>query len=74
MKPAVQGIVVFLLTLGAHLEVTHGGLRAVIGDILDDGKSWTTIGAVSKGIAEAAVGEAENFALAILTGGDIRRD
>jgi len=33
MKSAVQGIVVFLLTLGAHLELTHGGIGAIIGAV-----------------------------------------
>jgi len=73
MKPAVQWIVVFLLTLGAHLELTHGGIGAVIGDILDNGEPGATVGAVSKGIAVAAVGSGENITETILTGGNIGR-
>jgi hypothetical protein len=55
MEAAVQGIIIFRLALGAHLEVAHGCFGAVIGHIFNYGKAWAAIGAVGKGIAVAAV-------------------
>jgi len=55
MEAAIQGIIIFRLALGAHLEVAHGSFGAVIGHILNYGKAWATIGAVGKGVAVAAI-------------------
>jgi hypothetical protein len=74
MKAAVQGIIIFRLTLGAHLKVAHGGFGAVIRHILNYGKAWATIGAVGKGIAVAAVFGIQQLAKASWAGCHIRRD
>jgi len=55
MKATVQGIIIFRLALGTHLEIAHGCFGAVIGHIFNYGKAWTATGAVGKGIAVAAV-------------------
>jgi hypothetical protein len=55
MEAAVQGIIIFRLAPGAHLEAAHGGFGAVIWHTFNYGKPWTTIGAVGKRIAVAAV-------------------
>jgi hypothetical protein len=52
----------------------HSGLVAIIGNILDDGETWTTVGAVDEGIAVAAIRGIKEFAQAVVTGGSIRRD
>ena len=74
MEAAVEGIIIFRLALGAHLEIAHGGFGTVIGHILDYGKAGAAIGAVGEWIAVAAVFRIEQLAKASLAGSDIRRD
>ena len=57
-----------------HREGGHGGLGAVIGDILDDGKARAAIGAVDKGVAIAPVLMVEELVETIIAESDIRRD
>jgi hypothetical protein len=72
VKTPVQGVIVLSLAFRAHLEATHGGLRAVVGDILNDSEAGPAVGAVSKGIVVASIDGGEDFLLAGLTGGDVR--
>ena len=72
MKAAVEGIFVFFAAMRAHLEVLHGGVGAVIGDIGDNRKARAAVGAVGKRIAVAPVGRVEDLLEAVGAGGDIR--
>jgi len=74
MEAPIEGIIVFALAVRAHPEVTHGGFRTIVGDVLDDGKPGPTVGAVGEGIAIAPILEGEKLVPAILAGGDIGGD
>jgi hypothetical protein len=51
MEAPIGGVMIFLFTRRAHGEDFHSGFRSVIGDVLNDGKAGTTIGAIDEGIA-----------------------
>ena len=55
MKATIQGVIIFPLAFGAHLEAAHRGLRAVVWYILDDGKARPAVSAVSERIAIAPI-------------------
>lgn len=74
MEASVQGIVIFGLALGAHLEGAHGGFRTVIGHTLNYGEPRATIGAVGEWIAVAAVLRIRYLVKTSLTGGHIWRN
>ena len=70
----VRHIVVFALAIGAHDETTHGGLGAVVGDVLDDGEARPAVGAVGEGVSVASVRWRQEFAPAVIAGGDVGGD
>jgi hypothetical protein len=74
MEAAVQGIVIFRLTLRAHLEIAHGGLEPVIGHAFNYGKARATVGAVGKGIPVAAVFRIQQLVKTRLAGSNVRRN
>ena len=74
MKTAVQGIVILPLAVGAHPELTHGGLRPVVGYVFDDGEAGSAVGAVGEGVTIAPVLRREDLVPAWEAGGDVRRD
>ena len=74
METPIQRIGVFFLTIGTHGKRSHGGFGAIVGDVFDDGKARSAVGAVDEGIAVATVGWVEEFAQAIGADADIRRD
>ena len=74
MEAAVQGVVILMLALRTHGEVTHGGHGTVVRNIFNDGKAGTAVGAVGKGVAVAAVFRRHNFFKAGGAGGNIRRN
>jgi len=74
MESTVPGIIIFGLALGAHLEVAHGRLGAVIGHIFNYGEPWSAIGAVGEGIAIAAIFGIQQLGKARMAGSDIRRN
>ena len=74
MKAAVQRVFVLPLAIRAHLENGHGGQRAVIGNILDDGEARAAVGAVGERIVVAAVAVCKDIVEAGLAGGYIGRD
>jgi len=46
---------------------------AIVGDVLDNGETGTTIGAVGEGIAITTIGWVEEITLAIMTDSNIWR-
>ena len=74
VEAAVERIVVLGLAGGAHGEARHRGLRPVVGDAAGDGEARAAVGAVEKGITEAAVAGVEKLAEAIRTGGGVGGD
>jgi len=74
MKAAVQGVMIFPLTIRTHLKFAHGGIGAVIGYVLNNGKPGAAVGAVGKRVAKTAVSRRKNLSLAILAGSDIGGD
>ena len=74
MKAAVQGIIVLTLTLRAHLEAAHGGLKTIIRDVLDDSEARAAVSAVGKGITVTPVAWSQNLTQTGLAGSDVRRD
>ena len=73
MKPPVQRIVVFRLTLGAHRETSHRGVWPVIRDVAHNRESGSAVGAVDEGIPVSPVASIEHFAEAIGTDRHVRR-
>jgi hypothetical protein len=74
MEAAVRGVIILTLTLRTHLETAHGGLGAVVGDVLDDGEARAAVGAIGKRVAIAPVGKIQNLSQTGLAGSDIRGD
>jgi hypothetical protein len=74
VEAAIKWIVILRLASGAHLEVTHGCLGAVIGHVLDYGEARSAIGAVGKRVTIAAVTRIQQLTKASLTRGDIGGD
>jgi hypothetical protein len=72
VKAAVEWIVIFLLAGWTHGKDAHGRLFAIIGYILHNSETWTTIGTVNERIAEAAIAGIEEFVQAIFTDSGIR--
>ena len=74
VEAAVARVVVFGLALRAHRERLHRGVRAVVGQGLDDAEARAAVGAVGERIAVAAVFGIEDFAQAIRARGDVRQN
>ena len=73
VEAAVARVVVFGPALRAHRERFHRGVRAVVGQGLDDAEARATVGAVGERIAMAAVIGIEDFAQAIQARGNVRQ-
>jgi hypothetical protein len=71
VEAAIGRIIIFGLAGGAHSEGGHGSAGAVVRDILDDGETWTAIGAIDEGIVEAPVARAHHFAEAVIANGNV---
>jgi hypothetical protein len=56
MESPVSGVIVFGLTLAAHPENLHGGMRPVIGNVVDDGVSRTAVRAVDERVVITTIG------------------
>ena len=74
VEAAVQGVMVLAPAVIAQGEHAHGGVRPVVGDVFDDGEAGAAVGAVGKGVAEAAVVRVADIGQAVNTGGDVRGD
>ena len=74
VKTPVEWVGILRGALGTHGETVHRCGRSVIRQRSDDGKAWAAVSAVDKGVVIASVGGIEQFAQAIVTGGDIGRD
>jgi hypothetical protein len=55
VKPPVSWIVIFFLAETAQRKLTHGGVFSVVGQALDNGKAWTTVGASDKEIFKTLI-------------------
>jgi len=71
METPVEGVLILGLAIRAHNEAAHGGVGPVVGQRLDDGETWTAVGAVGERIAIAAVARVEDFGQAVGAGGDV---
>src|SRR5262249_40365340 len=71
MKTAIARVVIFSRAIPAHFEPGHCGERAVVGNIANDGKSGTAVGAVNKGIEITAVRRIEHLPETVHTRRDI---
>ena len=68
METSVSRIFIFMLTFRTHLETAHGGQWAVIGNVIDDGETRSTVGAVGECISISSVGFIEDLFSAFGTG------
>jgi hypothetical protein len=73
MKAPIDWVMEFARAIGAHFKNRHGRALAIIGNIFDDSKSGTAIGAVNKRITVAAVAGIEEFFKTVLAGAHVRR-
>jgi hypothetical protein len=55
VKTAVQRVIVFLLTAGAHFEIPHCRIGPVVRNIFDDREAGAAVGAVGESIVEPAI-------------------
>ena len=55
MKSPVIRIVVFVLTFFTHLEMFHGCVLAIIGNVINNGISGTTVCTVNERIFVASI-------------------
>ena len=74
VETPVGRIVVLTLAVGTHEELAHGGVRAVVGDVLYDAVTRAAVGAVYEGIAVASVRRIEKLTEAIAADARIRLD
>ena len=74
VKAPAGGIVVFALAVRALAERAHGGVRAVVGQALDEGVTRAALRAVDERIAMTPVGGVEEFAAAVVAEGEVGRD
>lgn len=74
VKTPVEWVGILRGALGTHGKTIHRRGRSVIRQRSDDGKAWAAVSAVDKGVVIAAVGGIEQFAQAVVTGGDIGGD
>ena len=71
MEAPIPRVVIFRLTGGTHGKVRHGGLVAIIRDILDNRITRPAVGTVDKGIAVASVDGVQELGQAIRAGANI---
>ena len=74
VKAPVKWVAILGGALGAHGKAVHGRGHSVVRQRPDDGKARPAVGAVDKGVVIASVGGVEQFAQAVVTGGDIGGD
>jgi hypothetical protein len=55
MKPPIQRLFILTTTSLTHGEGSHGGFIPIVGNILDDGVTGATIGAIDKGVAVSSI-------------------
>src|SRR4030065_851079 len=72
VKSSIEGILIFFSTLWAHVKGRHRFLWPIIGNVLDDRKTRTTICTINKRISIAPIVRVKEFAEAIRTDTDIR--
>src|SRR5262245_37867786 len=74
VKAAIGRVMKFPRAVAAHFKGRHGGSLAIIGNVLDDGESRTTVGAVNKRIAISPIRWIEKLDETVVAGGCIRGD
>jgi hypothetical protein len=71
VKPAVQGVFILVLALGAHGKDFHCCPCAVIGHILNDAEPRTAIGAIQERIAVPPVTPVQELREALIASGNV---
>jgi hypothetical protein len=74
VKTTIVWVLKFDPAIGAHGEAAHGGIGAIVGQGLDDAKSWATMRAVRERVLIAAISGLENVADTVATRGVIGQD
>ena len=72
MKAPVGRISILRFARGAHAKFSHGGGRAVVGNVGDDGVAGAAIGAIRKRIAVPPIFGLREIAQAVVTGRYVR--
>jgi hypothetical protein len=73
MKTSIKRIMIFAGAVVTHRKDCHGGFGPVIGDVVNDGVSWPTVGAVNERIEVSSVLRVKKFLEAIAAGCCVRR-
>jgi uncharacterized protein YjgD (DUF1641 family) len=74
VEAAVERVAILGFAVGTHGEAGHGGERAIVGKVVNDGEARAAVGAIDEGIAVAAVGGIKELGEAVGAGGDVWRD
>src|SRR5580765_5600667 len=74
METPIRRVVVFRLTIGAHLEFFHRSVLSVVRHPFDDRKARPAIRAVREWIPITAIGRIEDFPQTICARCDIGKD
>jgi hypothetical protein len=73
MKTSVKRIVIFAGAIVTHSKDCHGGFGPVIGNVVNDGVSWSAVGAVNERIEVSPVLRLKEFPEAIAADCCVRR-
>jgi hypothetical protein len=73
MKTSVKRIVIFAGAIVTHSKDCHGGFGPVIGNVVNDGVSWSAVGAVNERIEVSPVLRLKEFPEAIAAACCVRR-
>ncbi|GBE03399.1 hypothetical protein BMS3Abin09_00314 [bacterium BMS3Abin09] len=74
MKSPVKDMTVLCPALRTHIEVLHGGVLPVVGNLLDYGKARPAVGAVGEGIFEPPVVRVIYLFGALIAYRNVRKD
>lgn len=74
VEAPVKRVKILFLALGAHIEKTHCGSFAVVGDLLDNGVAGAAFGAVDKWIKKAPVPRIKKLLAAFSADGEVWQD
>src|SRR6516225_4385549 len=74
MEPAISRIIIFFLTASTHLELFHRGVRAIVGEFLDDAEPRTAICAVREWISVSPICWIKYFLQTMRANRDVRKN
>jgi hypothetical protein len=72
MKTSIKRITIFAGAIVTHSKDSHGGFGSVIGNVVNNGVSWSAVGAVNERIEVSSILRVKEFPEAIAAGCCVR--